>query len=153
MKKLLLIIFFITLTGCDNPPPSDESMIENFENNRAVFEELQKMICQDGYKTVSMDPEWSKPENLSAEAKEKYYALFKKIGVSQLQSYDGCRAQFSVWSVGLAGGGDYKNYQYRPKEPGNIMENLDTLQLNQTDIVTYNRKVDVDWYLSYEHWP
>ena len=155
MSRVLSFILVIVLAGCkqSGPPPSDQSMIEVFQSKRGVFEQLQQKICNNGYQTVSMDPEWSKPDNIPEKIKREYYALFNEIGITQLQSYDGCRAQFSVWAKGWAGDADYKNYQFRPSKPENIVSSLENLPLNQTDIVTYHRKIDTNWYISYAHWP
>ena len=156
MKYITILFGLVLLSRCGeiiHPPPSDETMLKNFNENKSTFIELQTMICKDHFETVSMEPEWSKPERISKAKKAQYYKLFKKIGVSQLQSYDGCRAQFSFWSLGWAAGGDYKAYQYRPFNPDNIVESLNDLPLNGKDIIKYNRKIEDDWYISYDHWP
>lgn len=111
------------------------------------------MICKDGYKVVSMDPEWSKPAALSANVKQRYYELFKAIGVKEAQSYDGCRVQLSVWSVGIGGDGDYKQYQYRPSNNEREVSSLDHLPLSSNKVEFYYRKLANDWYLEYAHWP
>ena len=110
------------------------------------------MACHDGYTVVSMDPEWSRPENIPAAKKQKYYKLFRAVGVTQLQSYGGCRAQLSVWSVGLGGSGDYKDYQYRPDKVENQVASLDHLKLGDK-IKFFYRKIAPDWYIRYAHWP
>jgi hypothetical protein len=156
MKYRKYFICLVFLSGCGkiiHPAPTDEKMLKNFSENKSTFLELQSMICQDRFETVSMNPQWSKPEGISEEKKLKYYSLFKKIGVSQLQSYDGCRAQFSFWSMGWAADGDYKSYQYRPSNPENLVESLDNLPLNEKDIIEYHRKIEENWYISYSHWP
>ncbi|MDW6002269.1 SH3 domain-containing protein [Vibrio mangrovi] len=155
IRILQTLLFIFVLVGCEQsvPPPSDQSMIDLFLSKRDVFEQLQRKICNDGFQTVSMDPEWSEPDNISELKKKEYYALFNQIGVTQLQSYDGCRAKFSVWAMGWAGDADYKSYQYRPLKPENVVSSLDNLPLNQTDIVMFYRKIDTNWYISYAHWP
>ena len=135
------------------PPPSDEKMINTFNTHKEVFDELREMIYRDGYEVVSMDPEWSKPSSIPIDVKQRYYELFRKIGVKQLQSYDGGRAQFSVWAVGLGGDGDYKQYQYRPSKIEKLVDSLDHLQLGMEHPEFYYRKIAEDWYLEYAHWP
>lgn len=150
----LIFLFRIGYFPVDNKlPPSDEQMISNFNKNRAVFEKLQTMICRDNFQVVSMDPEWSKPDNISDSKKQEYYELFKLIGVSQIQSYDNCRMSYSVWSVGWAGDADYKKYEYKPSKPENIVDSLENLPLNNNNIAFYFRKIDNDWFISYSHWP
>lgn len=155
MRVLQLAFIVLTLASCApyDPPPSDQSLIENFSKNGEVFDKLRIMICEDGYQTISLDPEWSEPESLSEDEKEKYYSLFRKIHIKQVAATKDCRVRFSVWSVGWAGSGDYKDYEYRPSKVGNVVDSLDQLPLNNTDIVFYYRKIDEEWYLSYKHWP
>ncbi len=153
MKVIVLILIALFLQGCSEPAPKDSELIEVFERNRDTFTQLQEMICADDFGTVSMDPEWSDPENIPVIVKRKYYDLFLKIGVSQLRSYDGCRATFSVWSVGFSGDGDYKNYQFRPRKIDNIVNNLDNLSLNNTDYISFHREIEKNWFISYIHWP
>ena len=154
MKFLPLILVAFILCGCSlaPAPPSDEQMIHEFNTHKNVFERLVSMACRDHYAVVSMDPEWSDPVNIPSSTKQQYYQLFKTIGVKQLQSYDGCRAQLSVWAVGLGGDGDYKDYQYRPGKVENLVPSLDDLKLNDK-ITIYYRKIAPDWYIRYAHWP
>ncbi len=154
MKVLALAVIAFGLSACSlaAAPPSDEQMIHTFITHRDVFERLVKMACKDHYTVVSMDPEWSRPTGIPSSTKQQYYQLFKTVGVKQLQSYDGCRTQLSVWSVGLGGDGDYKDYQYRPEQVENLVPSLDDLNLNDK-IVFYYRKVAPNWYIRYAHWP
>lgn len=154
MKVLVLAIISIGLSSCSlaPAPPSDEQMIHAFGAHRDVFERLVKMACKDHYTVVSMDPEWSRPANIPSSTRQQYYKLFKTVGVKQLQSYGGCRAQLSVWSVGLGGDGDYKDYQYRPERVENPVASLDNLELGDK-IVFYYRKIAPNWYIRYAHWP
>ena len=153
MKRCLLLCITFALGGCFfSSPPSDEQMVHSFNTHKVVFEQLVAMACHDGYAVVSMDPEWSKPENIPNAKKQRYYKLFRTIGVTQLQSYAGCRAQLSVWSVGLGGSGDYKDYQYRPENVENQVASLDHLKLGDK-IEFFYRKIAPDWYIHYAHWP
>ena len=153
MKFIALILIALFLQACSEPAPKDSELIGIFKGNRDTFSQLQEMICSNGFKVVSMDPEWSDPENISVVVKRRYYDLFREIGVKQLRSYDGCRTTFSVWSVGFSGDGDYKNYQFRPKDIDNVVSSLDSLSLNNTDYVTYHRELEDNWFISYIHWP
>jgi len=154
MKFWALLIVTLAVCGCSlaPTPPTDEQMIHAFEAHRDVFEHLVSMACKAHYTVVSMGPEWSNPTDIPSSTKQQYYKLFKIIGVKQLQSYGGCRAQLSVWSVGLAGSGDYKDYQYRPEQVENPVASLDNLKLNDK-ITFYFRKIAPNWYIRYAHWP
>ncbi len=154
-RLALALCLALVTVSCNQSrtPPTDAEMLTVFKEHKATFETLQSMICKDGYKTISMDPEWSKPANIPQGKKSSYYQLFRKIGVTQLQSYDGCRAQFSVWALGWAGDADYKNYRYRPEKPEKLVQSLDKLPLNNTDIAFFYRHIEGEWYLEYAHWP
>jgi len=149
---LIAFLIISDLFAGAQTPPSDAEMIEVFTKNRAVFEKLLTMMSDDDYEVVSMSPRWSRPEDIPKSRKKEYYSLFKKINVTQLQFYDG-RASFEVWSLGWAGDGDYKKYKFKPANVENLVESLENLPLNQTDIVFYHRKIDENWYLAYDHWP
>lgn len=157
MKAVIAIFLSVSLIACGMraAPPTDEELISRFESKRAVFDGLREMMCRDGYQVVSMDPEWSKPTSIPTHVKNRYYQLFRDIGVLQVQSYDGCRMQFSVWAVGWAGDGDYKQYQYRPVHNNETVDvsSLNNLKLGQDHAEFYLRKIAEDWYLEYAHWP
>lgn len=56
-KIFLTLIFILILLGCtEKPPPTDEQMLYVFKENRDIFEKLLKMIENDGFQVVSMDP-------------------------------------------------------------------------------------------------
>ncbi len=147
-----LLLTSIGLSGCSPKPPTDEEMIARFNANRSIFESLVKTMCRDGFQTVSMDPQWSRPEHIAPQIKHRYFDQFKIIGVKQMQSYDGCRAQFLVWSVGYIDVGDYKNYQFRPPKVDNERASLDDLSFSNRRAQFFYRKIAKDWYIEYAHW-
>ena len=102
-----------------------------------------------------MDPEWSEPKATDAERAE-FYALFKVIGARGVY-YDGdCSFRVLVWSVGLAGGGDYKGYSYNPQESwrGSVVtQPLDETDRSSAKKIFVSRALKDDWYLYFQHWP
>lgn len=140
-------------------PPSDERMLKTFHEKRGVFEELTDRMCaKDEPSTVMMSPEWSRPEVYEKE-KQELYGLFDEIGAKGIQSIhqaEGCSVNVATWSVGLAGGGDYKGYRFGPLIFANKvvwLESLDEVDRRSLEISFFARKIDDDWSLYFDHWP
>ena len=102
-----------------------------------------------------MEPEWSQP-TASEEERAEFYALFKEIGASGVY-YDGnCSFRLPVWSVGFAGGGDYKGYSYNPQEHWRgvlTSQPLDEIDRSNQQRIFASRALKGDWYLYLQHWP
>jgi len=140
-------------------PPSDERMLKTFHEKRDVFEELKDRMCADvAYEVVMMSPERSRPEIGEVE-KQAFYRLFKEIGAKGVQSVhlaEGCSVDIATWSVGLAGGGDYKGYRFGPLIHADEIvwiESLDEVDRSSLEIGFFARKIDDDWSLYFDHWP
>ena len=58
-----LVASCLLLSACGGPPPSDAALGQNFQTNRAAFENLKTLVCAKAEaQQVSMSPEWSSPE-------------------------------------------------------------------------------------------
>lgn len=102
-----------------------------------------------------MDPEWADPKIDDAE-RAQFHSIFKKIGAKGVY-YDGsCSFRIPVWSIGFAGGGDYKGFSYRPQPHwlGSVTEgSLDQARRDGGETVFLSRRIDGDWFLYFQHWP
>lgn len=152
----LKFLAWIVTTPRPTPPPTDEYLLWRFENEQHNFERLREMLCiRDAARTIMMDPEWSEPE-ASASEHSAFYELFRPIGAQGVY-YDGqCSFRILVWSVGLAGGGDYKEYVYRPGaryRDVTLSANLDSVNRSGEKVAFYKRHIKGDWFLVFEHWP
>jgi len=147
----------VLLSGCIGArTPSDVELIATFEKKISTFEELRSKLCKrSNEQFIMMSPEWSKPPVTEAE-KENFYKIFREIGVKGAYYDGGCSFRLPAWSVGFAGGGDYKGYVYRPNErykDAQVVASLDNIEPESTKIEFYKRQLSGDWYLVFEHWP
>ena len=163
----------LLLTGCNNTPPPDQEMIDLFRAQRPVFEEIRSRVCEkarhDGLEAnlpdaqvgmrsqvVMMDPEWSRPLVSDAE-RDRYYALFEKIGAKGVQALFGanneCELSIEYWAVGWAGDADYKNFVFGPPDETHlIVSSLDDAPMGP-EIAFYRRQLEAGWWLALDHWP
>jgi hypothetical protein len=130
--------------------------VQSFQVETRAFNELRELLCRTPDKrVVMMDPEWAQPKISEAE-RALFYSLFQKIGAKGVY-YDGsCSFRIPIWSVGFAGGGDYKGYSYRPQPEwrGSVIEgNLDQVERDSKQRVFVSRRLDGDWFLYFQHWP
>jgi hypothetical protein len=60
-----------------------------------------------------------------------------------------------VWSVGFSGDGDYKKYRFGPElhTPMINSQNLDAIDRSSDQIAFYQRQIEGDWWLEFQHWP
>lgn len=102
-----------------------------------------------------VDPEWADPQRSEA-ARVELYALLERVGAKGVY-YDGaCSMRLPVWSVGMAGGGDYKGYAYRPSAHwlGAVTgDALDQIDRGASQIIFTSRRLEGDWFLYFHHWP
>ncbi|WP_334107677.1 hypothetical protein [Methylobacillus sp.] len=102
-----------------------------------------------------LDPEWSRPQ-APQELKDQLYPLFKVAGVKGVYYEGQCSFRLPVWSVGLAGGGDYKGFSYRPIAhwKGEVINTpLDTRDRERKDIYFASRPLENELFLFFHHWP
>ena len=162
MRGLLLASTAIALASTNascslfGSHPSDASMIRNFVQHRAIFDQLVSM--SDGDKSlVRLAPTFTYPENppgLSAERWQQYRKLFREIG-----STNGiCRYESDLPGAvlvlysdkGLVTGGSSKGYVYSPMPLEPHYANLDDPPHDLASNVKAYRRIDERWYIFYE---
>ena len=158
MPRLLVVVLMsVIVGGCSSKAPTDAEMLAVFQHRKIQFEQLRNLLCaNNGRRVVMMEPEWSDPK-VSEDEKAKLYRLYREIGAKGAY-YDGdCSFRIAVWSVGLAGSGDYKYYSYRPSasssHKASVLSTLDNLDPKSETVEFYLRPIEGDWYLAFDHWP
>jgi hypothetical protein len=147
----------LLVSACTAPTPTDTQMRSAFQSNQSAFYQLRAKLCEFKEKRViMMEPEWSLPL-ASASEKEIFYEMFKQVGARGVY-YDGdCSFRLPVWSAGLAAGGSYKGYSYRPSNEwiGAVVETpLDNTAITvRGEKVFRSRPLGHDWYMYIQHWP
>jgi hypothetical protein len=155
-KYTSFLLLCVLLSACAKEPPTDENLRSVFAKERAAFEEIKTVLCAlPAEQTVMLDPEWSKPA-AGSNLKERLYPLFRKVGASGVYYEGDCSFRLSIWSVGLAGGGDYKGISYKPLPywKGKVVEEpLDNFDRSSKEISFLSRSLGEDWFMYFHHWP
>jgi len=157
VKKLIkfsaITIFFVVLAmgGCFylfNPsPPKEAEVIQKFNKNRAIFEQLREMLQKDPNLSnpgVALSP----PDKI-----EKYQSLLKVVGSpSVFQWGRGTNAyiSFMVWGWGFAGSTEHLCINWVNEKPTNQIPTLDGYRgqrVYPNTVVVY-KHIDQQWYLS-----
>lgn len=149
----VLCAFAVFLAGCGRVShPSDDALIQRFNDQRKQFEELVQMIQQDRFLTrVSMD--FTRPDDAGAvgvtpERLQKYRDLLRTIQVPLgiAKSQQGTQVRFIVSGSGLGVSGSGKGYLYSTNPPAPLLDNLDTYVPADNISPAYRLVVD-NWYL------
>lgn len=168
MLKLITIpLLLITIIGCsfafDNPHPSDDSLIQNFQNHEAEFERLVRMAKEDShviriasdFTWTDKNAAWPRPESelgFSTERWNEYRSLFKKLDLKAgILNYQPDLVYLTASTQGLLTGGSGKGYAYSLKEPSPIVESLDNVSFkgSEKSMNFAYRKLKGNWYLFY----
>ena len=155
-KYTTLLLLSVLLSGCSKEPPTDDGLRSIFEEKRATFDEIKTVLCAlPTEQVIMMTPEWSKPP-VGSDLKDPLYPLFRKVGVSGVYYEGSCSFRLPIWSVGLAGGGDYKGISHKPLPywKGKLVnEPLDNSDRNSKEAIFLSRALAEDWFLYFHHWP
>ncbi|MFA5422919.1 MAG: hypothetical protein WC374_03590 [Phycisphaerae bacterium] len=151
----LLALIIITASGCNKKSsvPTDEELIKTFNENKKIFIQLQDNLKEDGYRLVSMNPEWSDPPNIKPNVRKEYYNLFRQVGIKQIGRTDiqSDSVDFIVWRTGNVSGGDIKGYNYTPCSYWLHKEKETLNNISPVEEFFYIRKICDDWCLYYSH--
>jgi hypothetical protein len=168
MLKLITIPLLLSLViGCslafDTPHPSDDSLIQNFQNHEADFELLVRMAKEDSHVVriasdftwTDTNAAWPRPESelgFSAERWDEYRRLFKKLELKAgILNYQPDLVLLTASTQGLLTGGSGKGYAYSLKEPSPIVESLDNVSFkgSEKSMNFAYWKLKGNWYLFY----
>ena len=150
-----VVFIVLIISGCSDTepsqPPSDQDLIQLFNNNKQVFITLKDKFSKDGFKVISIDPEWCDPKDIPLDTKKEYYRLLKQVNIAQIRSLEKDTVVLAVWDTGNVSGGDSKGYIYKPSTdwPREEKESLDNMSLSGEEF--YKRRIDGDWCLYYDH--
>lgn len=165
----IIVIGIITksLYDFDSPHPSDNELIQNFQNNEADFEKLNQMAKEDSdFVRIAHHFNWTKesadypPSKLKKVLPEErwneYRNLFDKLNLTAgICNYQPKEVWFLASGKGMVTGGSTKGYMYLAEEPSPIIESLDKPNFNRPEFegkssaILY-RKLKGNWYLYYE---
>lgn len=137
-------------------PPTDQELIVNFQNHQPAFNAIVR-LAQVDKEVESVSADWMYPAtaDVSQARLDEYHRLFKVAGVRRCSSNDHKDITLEAWGIGSALSSDtIKGYAYLAKPPGNVVNDLDQCQPEDTRfIVEAYRHIEGNWYLYYEYIP
>ena len=153
---LHLILFTTLLVACSSPPPSDETLIDIFENNTEDFEALVSMFNEDiALQKVALSYTW--PDNvrelgISRQRIQTYRELLGELELLSVQrSRDGIYFTAHAWGA-FPDDGAYIGYAYFPDGRSasmcsSLVDDLDDLEWSPHQVTSACRQIDEKWYL------
>ena len=150
-----LALGILALIPASNAPPSDEALIRNLAEHRAVFDRLIAMIREDkGLERV--DDDWTRPDDpasigVTPERIAEYRRLLAEAGVTRgFYSFnDATTITFMAYAFGLSISGCSKGYIFTDGTPEDLVdEPLDKFHGVSKTLV--RRAIGNGWYLEFD---
>ena len=127
-------------------------MIDNFQQNRALFDRLVAMVNSDweaGHRVTYVPPDdhSGSVTDLSESRVAEYQAIFGSIDVDRLHAYqsDG-DVTFFTKHVSFDA---FKTYEYMVEPPDTLYSSLDDIPVDFPPYGTAYRRLDDNWYIVY----
>jgi adenine C2-methylase RlmN of 23S rRNA A2503 and tRNA A37 len=152
-QSLSIYFSFITLlflTACSQVP-TDSTMIENFNEHKAAFKNLVKMIKHDkGVNSISIDTyDKNDIKNISGKRLNKYQRILQNIGASSIK----IDSEHKYIILGYYGSKTIKKYVYTEDfKPHPIFKSLDkgiNDKLKKEKQHQAYRHIEGNWYIQY----
>ena len=148
---VILVLGFAYVIGVFKDHPSDEQLIAQLENEKKAYTQLISMFHND-YPIKVIVPTWQSPSGqLTVGRWAEYNELFRQLDIDM-----GMRArdENSVWFLnstrGLASGGDIKGLIYKPESPSPLYNSLNEKPPDLNSGVRAYKKINQDWYITYD---
>jgi hypothetical protein len=150
------IIFAFAIADNDCYYPSDQELIDRFDQNRADFQALLGMFLSDeGLERVDYD--WTRPDNpqdvgVSPERITQYRQYFDKLGLPKGVIGFGKKdnISFPVASCGIAVSGTSQGYAYVQATPELLVDSIENYHHGKFESYTIYRHLSGNWYLYYD---
>jgi hypothetical protein len=157
-----IVLGMLWLINTRHAPPSDRSLLANFERHEAILNQLVNMVQADR-DLPRLEMGWTSPIDLntigvSAERTELYRQLLKEAHVSRgfYTQRANEEVDFSYWGVGSAISDDIlKGYAYLVSPPAPVVPTLDGYRpkSEHDGRIKVYRHIRGNWYLYYEFIP
>lgn len=157
ISKIPFILYLIILLSSCANHPSDEKLINNFTDNKEIFEDLIKMFLEDN-ELGRVGDGFTRPSDpsiigIDINRINLYYQLFKQLGIPS--GIEGYGEKEKIWLIvstaGLSISGSSKGYVYSESSPDKIVDDLDSYWSSDKRSFTAYRKIDNNWYLFFEY--
>ncbi len=153
--QIFMVFTIIFLGSCDHsnpeevPPPTDQELIEVFQENKELFEEIVNLVSKYEYIKVSIRYSYHEPQTIDVNDKVYIEQFLKKINADALSMYYE-EVRICVWSWGDIKYGDYKGYIYYPSPRSESVQSLDNFMSSGRN-ESLVRNIGDGWYLYYNH--
>ena len=130
---------------------SDQSLMNNLRLHKAQYELLITMFHDDAPVQI-VHPTFLQPDGaITAERWDQYKKLFNQLGLDGgMRGWEGEGIWFLSTTQGLVTGGSSKGYWYRPRSAVPLFPNLDSIPADLPSNVRGFRKIDDDWYITFD---
>jgi hypothetical protein len=147
---IICAITWLLIGASSRPRPSDEQMIDTYNQHKAEFNQLAQMLINEKeFLVIFPEPEHCQVENqrlLKGSDNERcadYVQRFKQLGLNW--SYSGSEPlRLQVYAAGLWLAGIYKGYLYTSTTPSPLVSNAEDFQGRKLPIY---RQIEGDWYI------
>ena len=166
MIGVLFLVAFASSCGkvhqVFHPYPTDEVLIETLDRNRALFEEIIKLLNEDqGIRRIEMDGKVSSHDlttlGLSEDRRQRYLSLMKAAGTLQLERWTWTENKetisFQMWWVpnGPLFGSKSKFLVYKDNTTKEYVASLDPIYASGGD-ANSSRRIDENWSIYLDVW-
>jgi len=139
-------------------PPKDDWYFDNFSAHQDDFLFLVQELCRsDADIAIRVNREYKPSLGISEPSFVSVQKSLERIGADQVQKIEGCHIKLSIWSIGFAGEGDYKDYTRAPMVHDRVeVSSLDNLYEDYGPITEpsfYMRPIKKEWFITYDVWP
>jgi hypothetical protein len=154
-KAIAIGLMTILLISCsaNKQHPSAQSLIGNFQNHTADFNQLLQMFLQD-QQLERIAPDFTRPANSVSSARlTEYRAFFSKLSLEAgIEGYGEKRQVFFIASTfGLSVSGSGKGYAYCIERPALIVDAIDTYRSPDGKSFTAFQHIEGNWYLYFDY--
>jgi len=145
------LLFFSYMIGVFKEHPTDEELISQLMENTPRYEQLIKMFRSDHPLTV-VAPTWQSPDGqLSNNRWNEYKVIFEELELDMgLRKWDAESIWFLNSIRGMVTGGDSKGLMYKPENPTPLYPSLNERPNDLESGVRAYKKIDENWYITYD---
>ena len=145
------LLFFSYMIGMFKEHPSDEILAAQLSENKPRYEQLITMFKADHPLTV-VAPTWQSPDgHLSEKRWNEYRNIFEELDLDMgIRKWKSESIRFINSSRGMATGGDSKGLIFKPVDPEPIYSTLNERPSNLKSGVRGYKKINENWYITFD---
>ncbi len=150
---LVSVVLLLNGRGVFQAHPPTSTLILNFQNHRAEFNQLLQMFLQDK-SAERIAPAFTRPANAPSPAElAEYRALFTRLGLQVgIEGYGEKRQVFFIASTfGLSVSGSGKGYAYCVERPALVVDDIDHYRSPDGKSFTAFQHIEGNWYLYFDY--